>query len=119
MPSRSLRQPIRTPTSPTGTDAYPYPEGTCGRSPAVTDANIRIPAEARDRLAEVAAAEGLSLRAYLARLADSLLTPAERAEKAERTRSMLHTWNGYDPSEDEAADLDAALDDRLRHAGPA
>ena len=30
------------------------------------DANVRIPADARDRLAEVAAAEGLSLRAYLA-----------------------------------------------------
>jgi hypothetical protein len=44
----------------------------------VPDANVRIPAETRDRLAEVAAAEGLSLRAYLGRLADTLLTPAER-----------------------------------------
>ena len=44
----------------------------------MADANVRIPAEARDRLAEVAAAEGLSLRAYLARLASTLLTPAER-----------------------------------------
>ncbi|ETA01654.1 hypothetical protein CcI6DRAFT_02833 [Frankia sp. CcI6] len=40
----------------------------------MTDANIRIPGEAGDRLAEVAAAEGLSLRAYPARLADQVLT---------------------------------------------
>ncbi len=34
----------------------------------MADANVRIPEEARDRLAAVAAAaEGLSLRAYLAR----------------------------------------------------
>jgi len=58
---------------------------------------------ARDRLAEIASAEGLSLRAYLARLADSLLTPAERAERAEQARAVLHEWNGYDPSEEEAA----------------
>ncbi|WP_369172163.1 hypothetical protein AB5J49_30980 [Streptomyces sp. R28] len=77
------------------------------------DANIRIPAEARDRLAEIAAGEGLSLRAYLTRLADSLLTPAERAEKAERARAVLREWNGYDPSDGEQADLDAELDRRL------
>ncbi|EST38566.1 hypothetical protein N566_06785 [Streptomycetaceae bacterium MP113-05] len=84
----------------------------------MADANIRIPAEARDRLAEVAAAEGLSLRAYLAQLADTLLTPGERARQAAQTRSMLRTWNGYDPSPAEAAALDAELDERLREAGP-
>lgn len=35
----------------------------------MSDANIRIPAEARDRFAQIAAAKGLSLRAYLARMA--------------------------------------------------
>jgi predicted HicB family RNase H-like nuclease len=35
------------------------------RRTTVADANVRIPAEARDRLAEVAAAEGMSLRAYI------------------------------------------------------
>ena len=50
----------------------------------MADANIRIPEEARDRLAELAAAEGLSLRAYLARLAAKTLTPAERAARAEK-----------------------------------
>jgi hypothetical protein len=47
----------------------------------MADANVRIPAEARDRLAETAAEEGLSLRSYLARLAETLLTPAERPSR--------------------------------------
>ncbi|MFF3160221.1 Arc family DNA-binding protein [Streptomyces sp. NPDC057910] len=77
------------------------------------DANIRLPEEAKERLAQVAAAEGLSLRAYLARLADSLLTPAERAERAEQARAALQAWNGYAPSAAEQADLDSELDRRL------
>ncbi|WP_171169849.1 Arc family DNA-binding protein [Streptomyces sp. I05A-00742] len=82
----------------------------------MADANIRIPAEARDRFAEVAAAEGMSLRAYLARLADSLLTPAERAEQAARTSQLLKAWNGYDPTPEEEAQLDLELDRRLAEA---
>lgn len=82
----------------------------------MTDVNIRLPARARDRLAEIAAAEGLSLRAYLAQLADTLLTPAERAERAARARAVLKEWNGYDPSEEEAAQLDADLERRLARA---
>ena len=70
----------------------------------------------RDRLADVAAAEGLSLRAYLTRLADTFLAPAERAERAERTRAILHAWNGYDPTDAEAARLDVELDRRLAQA---
>ncbi|WP_079052296.1 hypothetical protein [Streptomyces regalis] len=77
---------------------------------------MRIPADARDRLAETAAGEGLSLRAYLVRLADSLLTPAERAQRAEQARAVLREWNGYDPSEEEQAELDAELDRRLAEA---
>ncbi|WP_322760477.1 hypothetical protein [Frankia sp. Cr2] len=79
----------------------------------MADANIRIPTDARDRLAEVAAAEGLSLRAYLARLAITLLTPAERAARAEQARAELRKWNGYDLTEAEAAQVDADLDRRL------
>jgi len=82
----------------------------------MTDANIRIPVEARDRLAEIAAAEGVSLRAYLARLAERLLTPAERAERAARAREVLRVWNGYDPSPDDEANLDAELDRRIAEA---
>jgi hypothetical protein len=58
------------------------------------DANIRIPREPRDRLAAVAAAEGLSLHAHLARLAQTLLTPAERAGRAEKAGAVLQAWNG-------------------------
>ncbi|MEV4433536.1 hypothetical protein [Streptomyces sp. NPDC049555] len=82
----------------------------------MADANIRIPAEARDRLAQIAAAEGMSLRAYLSHLADSLLTPAERAEQAERARQLLREWNGYDPTPEEKAQIDAEIDRRLEAA---
>lgn len=85
------------------------------------DADIRIPAEARDRLAEAAAAERLSLRAYLARFADTPqspapLTPAERAARAEQARAALRAWNGYDPGPADEAGLDAELDRRLDQA---
>ncbi|MDX3539533.1 hypothetical protein PV721_35465 [Streptomyces sp. MB09-01] len=82
----------------------------------MADANIRIPEEAKDRLAAIAAAEGLSLRAYLARLAETLLTPAERAERAERARAALQDWNGYAPTVSEQQDLDTELDRRLAEA---
>ncbi|MFE5538823.1 hypothetical protein [Streptomyces sp. NPDC056492] len=80
------------------------------------DANIRIPEEAKDRLAAIAAAEGLSLRAYLARLAETLLTPAERAERAEQARAALQAWNGYAPTAAQQRDLDSELDRRLAEA---
>ncbi len=79
----------------------------------MADANIRIPEEAENGLAAKAAAEGLSLRAYLARLAETLLTPAERAERA---RAALHDWNGYAPTPSEQQDLDTELDRRLAEA---
>ncbi|AZM90482.1 MULTISPECIES: hypothetical protein [Streptomyces] len=82
------------------------------------DANIRIPEEAKDRLAAIAAGEGLSLRAYLARLAETLFTPAERAERAERARVLLRDWNGYAPTEAEQQALDDELDRRLHGARP-
>ncbi|MFF2509205.1 hypothetical protein ACFVTY_38465 [Streptomyces sp. NPDC058067] len=77
------------------------------------DANIRIPEEARDRLAAIASGEGLSLRAYLARLAETLLTPQERAERAEKARAALAEWNGYAPTATEQRELDSELDRRL------
>ncbi|MEU4655378.1 hypothetical protein AB0G32_15800 [Streptomyces sp. NPDC023723] len=81
------------------------------------EAGISVPAEVYDRLAGAAAGAGLSLRAYLGRLAQSLPTPAPRAEPAERTRAVRHEWNGYDPSEEEQAELDVELDRRLARAG--
>jgi hypothetical protein len=82
----------------------------------MADANVRIPEEARDRLAAVAAAEGMSLRAYLARLAEAVLTPEERAEQAERARAVLQEWTGYAPDSVAQKGLDAELDARLRQA---
>lgn len=82
----------------------------------MSDANVRIPEEAKDRLAAVAASEGLSLRGYLARLAQTLLTPAERAERAEKARAALEGWNGYAPTPAEQDDLDLELDRRLAQA---
>ncbi|MCZ4103561.1 hypothetical protein C8250_042275 [Streptomyces sp. So13.3] len=79
----------------------------------MSDANVRIPKEAKDRLAAIAASEGLSLRAYLARLAETLLTPQERAERAEQARIALQEWNGYAPTASDEQDLDRELDRRL------
>ncbi|OEJ21694.1 hypothetical protein AR457_36110 [Streptomyces agglomeratus] len=79
----------------------------------MSDANVRIPEEAKHRLAAIAAAEGLSLRAYLARLAETLLTPAERAERAEKAKAALTEWSGYAPTAAEERDLDSELDRRL------
>lgn len=79
----------------------------------MSDANVRIPEEAKDRLAAIAAAEGLSLRAYLARLAETLLTPAERAERAAKALAALKEWTGYAPTAAEQRDLDSELDRRL------
>jgi|NGEPerStandDraft_6_1074524.scaffolds.fasta_scaffold24408_3 hypothetical protein len=77
------------------------------------DANLRVPTEARDRLAQVAQSEGLSLRAYLTRLASQVTTPSERAVLAQRASAVLRAWSGYDPSPAEAASQDDELDRRL------
>jgi hypothetical protein len=45
-----------------------------------------------------------------------MLTPAERAERATRALAALHAWNGYDPSPEEEANLDAELDRRIAEA---
>ncbi|MET9880975.1 hypothetical protein ABZZ36_41245 [Actinacidiphila glaucinigra] len=79
----------------------------------MSDVTVRIPAEARDRLSQIAAAEGLSLRAYLARLAGIVLAPLEGAERAEAARTVLHAWNGYAPTPAERDALDSELDRRL------
>ena len=79
----------------------------------MADANVRMPQEARDRLAAVASAEGVSLRAYLTRLANQVTTPAERAERAERARGILREWSGYDPTPEQAEAANAELNRRL------
>ena len=56
--------------------------------------------------------EGLSLRAYLARLAETLLTPGERAERAGEGPGRAE-GNNYAPTTAEEQDLDNELDRRL------
>ena len=80
----------------------------------MADVDVWIPGSARDRLAAAAAGEGLSLRAYLVRLAEELPGPRERDERAEQARAVMERWNGYAPGEDEQERLDAELDRRLR-----
>ncbi|WP_395292388.1 hypothetical protein ACF9IK_36960 [Kitasatospora hibisci] len=63
----------------------------------MADANVRIPAEARDRLAERA-------------------ERAERAEQAEQAREELQACNGYNPDAERIRQLDAELDRRLAEA---
>lgn len=53
------------------------------------------------------------MRAYLARLAQTLLIPAERAERAAQARAALKEWNGYAPTAAEERDLDGELNRRL------
>ncbi|MFJ8230669.1 hypothetical protein ACIQ9E_12035 [Streptomyces sp. NPDC094448] len=75
------------------------------------EANIRIPGEAADRLTAAAATEGLSLRAYLIRLAGTLPLPAGRAEPAKPT---ARSGNRLSPAE--IQELDGELDRRLARA---
>jgi hypothetical protein len=58
------------PTPRTPIEHCPSADMTGGNM-AMTDADIRVPTEVRDRLARIASAEGVSLRAYLTRLSDS------------------------------------------------
>ena len=76
----------------------------------MADANVRISEEARDRLAAVASAEGISLRAYLTQLANQVTTPAERAERA---RAVLRDWSGYAPTPEQAGAANDELNRRL------
>ncbi|MFF1744089.1 hypothetical protein [Streptomyces mirabilis] len=57
-----------------------------------------------------------AVRAYRARLAETLLTPAERAERAAKALVALTEWNGYAPTAAEERDLDSELDRRLARA---
>ncbi|MFE2409239.1 hypothetical protein ACFXDE_12955 [Kitasatospora sp. NPDC059408] len=82
----------------------------------MTDAEIRLPAEAHDRLTAMAATERLSLRAYLVRLAGMALPPTGGGEQACTALAALKAWNGYDPSPEQAEALDAELGRRVAEA---
>ncbi|MDT3441461.1 MULTISPECIES: hypothetical protein [unclassified Pseudofrankia] len=82
----------------------------------MADAIISVPVEVRDVLARAAEAEGMSLRTYLARFANSLLTPEEHAARATEARAILKAWNGYDPTDEELAEHQADLERRIARA---
>jgi hypothetical protein len=82
----------------------------------VADANVRIPEEAHERFAAIAADAGMSLRAYLAWLAKALPTPQERAAREQKARAELRRWSGYVPNPAQEKELDAVLDARLQQA---
>ncbi|OHV39369.1 MULTISPECIES: hypothetical protein [Pseudofrankia] len=82
----------------------------------MADAIIGVPVEVRDVLARAAEAEGMSLRTYLTRLANSLLTPDERAARSSEARAILKAWNGYDPTDEELTEHQADLDRRIAQA---
>jgi hypothetical protein len=79
----------------------------------MSDAEIRIPKEVHDRLAAAAAAEGMSLRAWLIKHAKTLPTPAERSRTPLRD---LREWTGFAPTPAEEQALDGELDRRLSRA---
>ncbi|ONH22016.1 hypothetical protein BL253_37025 [Pseudofrankia asymbiotica] len=75
----------------------------------MADTEISVPVEVRDGLVRAAAAQGLSLDTYLARLARPHLTADGLAAQGERARQYLKEWNGYDPTDEELAEVDANL----------
>jgi hypothetical protein len=71
------------------------------------DTTIKVDSRTRDRLAAVARAQGTTMRSLLAEFAESMLTPEELKERAERTRAFLGAEFGHRVSEAEAGDLRA------------
>jgi len=58
----------------------------------------------------------MSVQSYLRRSARAGLTAAERADQAAGARELLRSWNGYDPTPEEEARLDADLDRQVAEA---
>lgn len=82
----------------------------------MADTTIKIDQQVRDRLAIQAADRHMSLRAYMAELAQSRSTPAEREARAQHNRTVLRNWTGYDPTETEQEQLDAEMKERIAKA---
>jgi hypothetical protein len=63
---------------------------------------IRVPAEVRDRLAAVAEARGISLRALMREIAAQPLNPEHIKERADRTRTLLAERFGHHVTDEES-----------------
>ncbi|MEU6709743.1 hypothetical protein [Streptomyces wuyuanensis] len=69
------------------------------------DTTIKIDSVARDRLAALAKARGVTMRALIEDFAQSSLTPQELQYRAERTKAFLETEFGHQLSDDETSQL--------------
>jgi hypothetical protein len=81
------------------------------------DVCVRMPVDARDWLERHAADNGTTLRNYLISLAHKVMPDEVRAERAAKGREIMREWNGYDPTPEEEAELDALLVRRFAEAG--
>ncbi|MEU2159104.1 hypothetical protein ABZ532_29545 [Streptomyces sp. NPDC019396] len=69
------------------------------------DTTIKIDSMARDRLAALAKARGVTMRALIEEFAATSLTPQELRDRAERTKAFLETEFGHPLTEDETSQL--------------
>jgi hypothetical protein len=76
------------------------------------DTTIKIGAETRDKLAALAEARNMSIRALIEEFAATALTPAQLQERAERTDAFLASEFGHRVGEEDAG----ALRERMRQA---
>ncbi|GGQ85265.1 hypothetical protein GCM10010250_65530 [Streptomyces althioticus] len=83
---------------------------------ATADANIRTPPGSQGPACRCCCRARVVAARYLVRLVQTLLTPGERAERAEKARAVLQAWNGYAPTPSEGRDLDRELERRLARA---
>ncbi|CAM5661580.1 hypothetical protein STENM327S_03068 [Streptomyces tendae] len=90
----------------------PGPAGIHGGILSDVDTTIKIGAETRDKLAALAEARNMSMRALIEEFAATALTPAQLRERAERTDAFLAAEFGHRVSDDEAG----ALRERMRQA---
>ncbi|KOV71657.1 MULTISPECIES: hypothetical protein [unclassified Streptomyces] len=70
---------------------------------AADETSIKVSAAARDRLAQLAAEHGTTIRALVEDLAQGTPTKAEYAERAELARAELASALGSAPSEEAEA----------------
>ncbi|MGW3958045.1 hypothetical protein ACWEKM_45970 [Streptomyces sp. NPDC004752] len=76
------------------------------------DTTIKIGAETRDKLAALAEARNMSMRALIEEFAATALTAAQLRERADRTDAFLASEFGHRIGEDEAG----VLRERMRQA---
>ncbi|OEV12723.1 hypothetical protein K378_03849 [Streptomyces sp. Amel2xB2] len=79
----------------------------------MADSMIRVPADVRDRLAELARDRGASIGAIVGEYANSTPTKREMVAKAAEAKQVLYELSGYDASEEEEQASLAELQRRI------